>query len=144
MRFWILPVALLCFVAGCGDNIAPVSGRVTLDNKPLPNANVIFMPDATVKNPGQGSRAKTNANGEFTLLQMTNDVRGAVIGKHSVSITAFDGDDGAIPSSSGLEKNVFRKPIVPERYNSKTELTFEVPPGGSTSANFDLKSDPVK
>lgn len=141
MRCRILSVALLGFLAGCSNNIAPVAGRVTLDNKPLPNATVIFMPDATVKNPGQGSRAKTNANGEFTLLQMTNDVKGAVIGKHAVSITAYEGDDTAVPSSSGLDKNVFRPSIVPERYNSKTELTFEVPPGGSTSANFDLKSD---
>jgi hypothetical protein len=125
---------------GCGENVAPVSGKVTLDNKPLPNATVIFFPDAGVKIPGPGSKGKTDANGEYSLQLMTKDVRGAIIGKHKVQITAYEGDDGTVPSS-GPDMKVFRKILVPDRYNGNSELTFDVPPGGSTSANFDLKSD---
>jgi hypothetical protein len=133
-------VALLLGVAGCGKGTAPVSGRVTLDNKPLVNATVIFMPDSTAKNPGPGSRGKTDANGQFSLDLLTGEGKGAIPGKHVVSITSYDGDD--VVPSSGSDMKVFRKAIVPPRYNVKTELRFDVPAAGSKSADFDLKSDP--
>ena len=30
--------------------------------------------------------------------------------------------------------------MLPARYNRQSELTFDVKPGGTTEANFDLKS----
>lgn len=36
---------------------------------------------------------------------------------------------------------VFRKAVVPRRYNVKTELRFDVPTTGSKNAGFDLNSD---
>jgi hypothetical protein len=136
----LLTVALLLSVAGCGKSTAPVSGRVTLDNKPLVNATVIFTPDSTEKNPGPGSRGKTDANGQFSLDLLTGEGKGAIPGKHVVSITSYEGDD-VIPSSGS--DMAFRKAIVPRRYNVKTELRFDVPVAGSTKADFNLQSDPV-
>ncbi len=97
MRFSIFLAGLTLLCTGCGDNVAPVSGRVTLDQKPLANATVIFSPLSDQFNPGPGSRGKTDANGEFTLQLMNKDVKGAMIGKHKVSITAYEGDDGTRP-----------------------------------------------
>jgi hypothetical protein len=138
MRLRIFVLLLFLAPAGCGPKVAPVSGKVMLDDRPLVNATVIFAPDSEQLNPGPGSKAKTDQNGQFSLELMTGGTKGAIVGKHIVSITAYEGDD-KIPSSG--HDMVFRKLLVPERYNAKTELTFDVPPGGSTSANFDLKSD---
>jgi hypothetical protein len=139
MRLRLFVWILLVPAAGCGPKLAPVSGKVTLDDKPLVNATVIFMPDSDQLNPGPGSKAKTDSKGQFSLELMTGDTKGAILGKHKVSITAYEGDD-KIPSSGS--DMVFRKLLVPDKYNAKTELAFDVPPGGSTIANFDLKSDP--
>jgi hypothetical protein len=139
MRSRLTTVAFLLFVAGCGPNVVPVSGRITLDEKPLVNATVIFQP---MSDPGPGSQGKTDTNGQFTLHLMTpGEAKGAVPGNHKVSITAYEGDDKEIPSS-GSDMKPFRKRIVPAEYNAQSKLTFDVPPGGSSSANFDLKSKP--
>jgi hypothetical protein len=136
MRF--VAGCLLLGVVGCGGrNIAPVSGKVTLDDKPLANATVIFQPDADVKIPGPGSVGKTDAQGQFSLQLMTGNTVGAVIGKHKVSITAYDGG-GDVPSSGS--DMMFQKALVPSKYNAESTLTFEVPSSGSTGANFELKS----
>jgi hypothetical protein len=142
MRTHLPPVVLLLLLAGCAQSVAPVSGRITLDEKPLANATVTFQPISEDANPGPGSQGKTDSNGQFTLKLMNKEnTIGAVVGKHKVSITAYDGDDKEIPSS-GSDMKPFRKRIVPAAYNAKSTLTFDVPAGGTASANFDLKSEP--
>ena len=75
---------------------------------------------------------------------MTTSAPGALIGKHKVSITAYEGDVEGESSAPNATKKVIRKALVPHEYNVQTKLTFDVPPGGSTSANFELKSSPAK
>jgi hypothetical protein len=138
MRLSFLIGGLLVVLAGCGRrDIAPVSGRVTLNDKPLAHATVIFQPDSQERNPGPGSAGTTDANGQFTLQLMTGDVQGAIVGKHKVSITAYEGDD-VVPSSGS--DMMFRKALLPLKYNAQTELHFEVPSGGTTSADFNLQT----
>ena len=137
MRAVFLAVGFL-LAAGCGGNkVVPVSGTVTLDDRPLAHATVTFQPTADEKEPGPGSAGKTDENGRFTLQLMTKDTRGALVGTHRVSITAYEGG-GEVPSSGS--NMVFRKALVPPEYNVKSTLTFEVPAGGTTSADFQLKS----
>jgi len=134
---------LLGAVVGCGGpRVAPVSGRVTLGGKALVNATVIFEPQSSRNAPGPGSHGKTNSNGEYTLKLMTGDQDGALIGTHKVSITAYEGDDSVVPSSAGV--NVFRHRLVPEEYNARSQLTFEVTARGSTDANFDIPAPKTK
>jgi hypothetical protein len=55
---------------GCGGStVAPVSGRVILDGKPLAGIHVSFQPTGGGKeqNPGGGSYAITDDSGGFTL-----------------------------------------------------------------------------
>jgi hypothetical protein len=138
MRSRFLMVGLLVFAAGCGSSkFVPVSGRVTLGGQPLVNATVIFQPQSKELNPGPGSRGKTDGDGRFQLRLQTGQGDGALIGPHNVSITAYEGDD-SIPSSGSDMK--FRKRIYP--LDSNTKLTFEVPPGGTTAADFDLPAPP--
>lgn len=131
---------LALFSAGCGGaSFAPVSGKVTLNGKALPNATVVFQPEGG-KEPGPGSSGTTDAEGKYELKVSTDDKKpGAAVGKHSVSITAYSGDAGGPESSApAVGGGVLRKALLPEEYNAKTKLTFDVPAGGSTSANFDL------
>jgi hypothetical protein len=76
-------------VLGCGSNsFAPVSGRITLDNKPLAGATVLFVPMAEKGSiqAGIGSVGTTDENGAYTL-KTTKGQTGAQTGKHRVSIT---------------------------------------------------------
>jgi hypothetical protein len=131
--------ALLILVPGCGGHkFARVSGKVMLNNKPLANATVSFQPIAPEgsSQAGPGSQAKTNENGEFTLEVSTGQT-GAVVGKHRVSISCLDpkvGDSDARPPRGGWPM----ADRVPKRYNAETELTFDVPPGGTDAADFTL------
>ena len=129
--------ALVC--VGCSAaKFAPVSGKVTLNGKALPNATVTFQPEG--KEPGPGSIGTTDAEGKYVLKMATGEAAGAVVGKHKVSITAGGdaGSDSSAPPTPGKAPN--SPPPLPEEYNAKTKLTFDVPAGGTTTANFDLTS----
>lgn len=74
-------------LTGCKEavpNQVLVSGTVLIDNQPLPNAYVKFIPPE-----GRSSHAKTDEEGRFTLTcHKKND--GAMIGKHKITIKAID------------------------------------------------------
>ena len=144
MRLRILFACALLLVFGCKDpkaKFAPVSGKVTLDGKPLVNAMVSFQPIAKMGeiNAGVGSSGKTNENGEFTLMAASGE-KGAVVGKHRVVITlvqeqAGTGDER--PPRGGWPQ----KETVPSKYNTDSKETFDVPASGTASANFPLTSN---
>jgi hypothetical protein len=46
------------------------------------------------------------------------------------------GDTDARPPRGGFKN----QEVIPARYNERTELTCEVPPGGKNDVNFALKS----
>jgi hypothetical protein len=126
---------------GCGSNkFAPVSGKVTLNGKPLAHATVMFLPlgePGSIK-AGEGSAGKTNEKGEFSLTSSTGQ-SGALVGKHQVSISALDpkvGESDTRPPRGGWP----RADKVPARYNSKSELSWDVAPGSTDKADFDLTS----
>src|SRR5437870_614360 len=83
-----LLTAAVVAIAGCNSapGVAPVSGKVTLDGKPLANAHVSFQPVASGgKEPsGGGSYADTDADGNYSLLLVEGDKSGAVVAKHRV------------------------------------------------------------
>jgi hypothetical protein len=135
VRFLFLASTALA-TAGCGHSasMAPVSGVVTLDGKPLANAHVAFQPVATsgAATPGTGSYGITDANGKYELKTFDTDRKGAVIGSHRVEINLkVAADDGP---------QIRRPKMLPPKYNLQSELKFKVEPGGSNAANFDLKS----
>src|SRR5262245_35566621 len=126
--FTVMCSAILVAVVGCNSGRARVSGKVMLNGQALPNATVVFYPATGEKTPGPGSSGRTNAQGEFTLEPMAGAGSGALVGKHKVCITAYEGNDE--PPSSAPDA-VFRKPLLPAKYNdpAKTELSFDVPAG---------------
>jgi hypothetical protein len=141
LRFFAaLALAVLC---GCNSkpySVATVSGRVTLDGKPLPKASITFVPMATKENiaPGPTATALTDADGRYTLT-VDKDTPGAVVGRCRIFVTTRFTDSPPPDRDGGLPMRL-PKDKVPEKYNTRTELTFDVPTGGTDHADFDLKS----
>lgn len=138
-RACLVWAVLALLLAGCGGRsyqTAPVSGRVTLDNKPLANATVTFVP---VTAPGErypppSSVGLTDASGHYSLV-LNNDAKteGAVVGKHKVTIVL-----GAEAAAHDTVPTFHRQ--LPEQYNRKTTLECDVPAAGRQDADFPLKS----
>lgn len=127
------PAAMLCgllLLTGCGgpSNVGGVEGVVTLDGKPLPNAMVQFQPET-----GRPSVGMTDAEGRYQL-QYTADAAGAALGRHTVCIST----GGKRMNAETGEIKVYPE-LVPAKYNTNTELTVEVKPGGN-ELNFELVS----
>src|SRR5262245_18422913 len=98
MHRWLILCSLLGALgcSGEGYKVAPVSGRVTLDGKPLAGAHVHFAPVATKGkiDPGPTSQGKTDADGRYTLSLDTSCRPGAVVGHHKVYIITVDTQAG--------------------------------------------------
>ncbi len=140
---------VLLTTLGCsskGPKFAPVSGVVTLDGVPYTKAVVSFQPigDKGNPNPGRGSSGYTDDQGRF-VLKCDNKINGAVVGKHLVRIMTRGNDVvGQEPNlETGSEDETSTKrevdPIPPE-WNALSKVEFEVPPGGTDKANFDIQT----
>ncbi len=81
--------------------------------------------------PGPGSGARCDAEGRYKLVTI-NDEAGAVVATHKVKIFAKNPDDPTSVES------------FPPEFNYQTTLTFEVPAGGTTEANFELTTKPAE
>jgi hypothetical protein len=117
-----MPIVLAAGCAQNGPEVAPVTGRVTLDGQPLESVDVIFQPE-DMKRPGIGL---TDADGRYELIYKKG-VAGARVGQHTVRISF----------NPNLVKN---PPHVSERYNKASELRAEVVPGDNVF-NFELTSE---
>jgi hypothetical protein len=142
----LLPFVLLA--AGCGGDgikFAPVTGKVTMNGKPLPNAYVNFQPMGTQDNPnpGRGSYAITDKNGVYSL-RSDGGREGAVVGTHRVVISTYFAEDGKnIDTEKGSRDDEpppkGLKETIPVRYNGASELRYEVK-AGSNQKDWDLTS----
>ena len=116
---------LFCLLtAGCSsdDGLATVTGTVTLNGQPLPNATVQFRPTSS---DGVVAFGRTDAEGQYKLMR-TVKVAGALPGEYSVSIRTAD------TLFSDGQDDTNQEERVPARYNDQTELTRSVEPGENT------------
>ncbi len=143
-------VTIAVSMAGCGREsfkLAPVSGSVAFEGKPLAKVHVTFMPLSSDENPnpGPGSRALTDSEGRFVMTTTTGR-KGAVVGKHRVAIEAEQGGaaSNAEQSDGAESEDVMRKRVetslnaIPARYNHQSTLSIDVPSEGLTDAHFEL------
>jgi hypothetical protein len=123
-RGWlILTLALSgpALLAGCGPTTATVRGEVTVDGQPLEKGVISYVPadsngvpvTAEVRN---GKYELTTAPGK-KVVQISAPV---VVGKRK----EHNGPGAALVEIT--------EESLPPRYNSSTELTFEVRPGSNT------------
>jgi hypothetical protein len=131
----------LLLVAGCGERptVAEIvktvdaQGVLTYQGKTLENYQIIFHPPGNLR-PAAG---RTDAAGRFKLgTNKTGD--GAVPGTHRVTVTYVGPEVNVAP---GDEFKELPPPKVPEKYASpeSSDITQEIPPGGTTDLKIDLK-----
>lgn len=125
----------LLMIVGCGgpSDVGGVSGTVTLNGQPLPDANVTFSP---TKEGGSSSLSRTDSSGHYEMTY-TGGYSGAQLGENKVTISTYDEGD---PDSDPPRPAVPEK--VPAKYNSKTELKADVKPGSNT-IDWKLEGGPV-
>jgi hypothetical protein len=134
--------AVLVVVFGCGGPSTPktvkVTGTVTLNGNPVPNASVAFIPEN-----GRAASGRTDAQGKFTLSTFgTND--GALPGPHKVAVTPAPSDEPPpMPGMPGYEESQAAKAPFPAKYGDvKTSgFTANVEPGAKNDFTFDMQGE---
>ncbi len=140
--------SLLVLLNGCVGSIdadydklglVSVSGAVTLDGQPLPNAVVKFE-----SSDGTFCYGQTNASGVYTL-KLNSEKMGVIPGEKIVRIstTASTGEEEGQAGEEDPDAKASaqaKKELVPDCYHKKSKLTATVTTSDS-SFNFDLKSD---
>ena len=147
MRRRHLPVLAGFFVLalGCSNEpyqVGQVSGRISVDGKPVEKAAIMFQPVARNGNinPGPGSYGITDAEGRYTLTLIGVEKKGAAVGLHKVRVENYTppGD----PHDDRPRK--IAKPAIPiPGWYSRIDaiLEFEVK-SGNNEADFPLSSTP--
>lgn len=140
-------IIAMCLV-GCGEatsgpEMADVSGTVTLDGKPLLGAEIFFVAK------GFEGYGRIKEDGRYSL------VRGAPVGSCKVFIREapeMPGPTGGVDMSmEGMGEEQMKamgegaegkkvKPLLPPEYSDpkSSKLTYDVPAGGTTTADFKL------
>lgn len=142
-------LSLLIHSAGCGSgkptvNTVAVSGKVTLDDKPISGATLLFLDATGGKNQAFG---KTDESGNYKLAFASYD--GAMPGNYKVVIEYLTDLEGKpISTDEGMDANMLKmegkaKQVLSPNYSdhSMTQLTAEVKASGSNTIDFKLKSD---
>ncbi|GEM_PF-366838 len=130
-------IALAISVSGCSKSdprFARVSGRVTLDGKPLAGVVVEFQPEK-----GSPSYGVTDQQGRY-WLRFSHEQGGALIGPHIVRIWARNpGPQSAGGSYASSAAGSSGSPLIPPKFNRQSKLEVTVNPG-SNYFEFELSS----
>lgn len=126
----ILLLIAILLATGCSNKdqleVAPVSGSVTIDGKPLSSGVVIFTP-------GQGRAAKgvISSSGTFELSTYQNN-DGAIVGSHGVAVVPLQAGEG--------DEVVSTK--IPPKYHSAlgSGIVLQVKAGAANEFPIELKS----
>lgn len=128
-----IAAAVVLTAAGCSGGGAPaeVTGKVMLQNKPLPEGSIRFVPRVETK--GRPASAVIT-NGAYTIPLKD----GLVPGKYRVEITARrkTGKKVPVPDSPGVEREEDEE-YIPIQYNLSTTLEAELAAGSNTK-DFNL------
>jgi hypothetical protein len=118
--------AALILFSGCGGEPATeVSGTVLIDNKPLPEGEIIFEAADGLKTPAAGPIK----DGKYTVT--------VAPGPKKVKINASRPTAKPDP----VMGSAARESMIPPEFNERTRLTADVPAGGKMDGvNFEVKS----
>lgn len=131
-----LAASLWVAFAGCSDGargkVAEVEGTVKLDDSPLANVSVQFLPE---DNSLPGSTGSTDDKGHF-VLRTADNRGGAVVSKHKVVVRGERGDERTGAKGSPRP--------VPVKYTQATADNplgvVEVSESKKSGYDFDLRS----
>lgn len=125
------------FPVGCSgqkmrEGFVDVRGTVTLDDEPLPDAQII------IETPNGTSFARSDSEGRY-VAEYSKSLKGAGTGAAIVRISTkevFPDEDVSGLKIDPRSGDHVKPELVPAKYNSKSELTIEIKPGG---APYDFK-----
>jgi hypothetical protein len=129
-------LALGCLSSGCGSGgpaLHGVSGKVSLDGKPITQGSITFVPSAGTKGPSGGSSIE---NGKY---QVPRD-KGLVSGTYRVEIRSQRSTGKKTPAQSPSPPGTMMdemKEAVPVEFNSASTLEVEIP-APKNQLDFDL------
>jgi hypothetical protein len=124
---------LLCAaLAGCSDR-GSVSGKVTLNGKPLETGTVSFHPAM----PGPLAYGTIDAGGGYELR--TGSQPGVAPGEYVVTVSAIE----LVPPAPGSRDDPLPKPLAPERYGSPKDSPLRCTVArGSNRFDIELTGEP--
>lgn len=127
---WSLLLATI-LLSGCNSSANEgVTGTITLDGQPLPDADVVFTPQEG----GRPAMGTTDASGNFELVYTIHE-KGAPAGSYIVRIRTSRTETG----ENGRDVNTPEK--VPPKYNNRSELIAEIQDGANNHFDFKLESE---
>jgi hypothetical protein len=127
LALWAVVTGLMIGCGGGGPAAATVSGEVKVDGVPLEKGDITFSPaegkgDAVTVNIVKGKyEAHTTAGKKFVQI--------------SSPVVTEKRKESDAPNAAWIE---FTGEGLPEKYNSKSELTFDAQAGSNTK-NWDLE-----
>jgi hypothetical protein len=142
--YWLaLPASFFVLVAcGCSGK-SKITGTVTLDGKPLPGAQVTFVPRDKKVTGGGGTQ--TGPDGKFELLPRPGSKEPLKPGRYVVLITQMVDKKGSVPSEEDYGTLSAAGELtnkLPDKYNNQEFPQFEVEikPGDNELKPFDVNS----
>ena len=149
-RSWncIALLMLAAALAGCGGEDDPwpraaVSGQVKLDGQPLVSGTVTFFPSGTTKGPAAGGEI---VDGKFSIPAH----EGPVVGTNRIEVRSVQKTGRMVESPSAVEADgpamdgmlvEEYADVVPQRYNTYSELERTIEPDIENLFDFRLESN---
>ena len=123
--FWLF-VCVMAFVSllGCGNSLVDAGGQVTFNGTPLEQGEIRFLPSSDSPAP---SAAAIISNGHFQAEVTPGSKRVEIFGYKVIG-----------QRNIGTTIDI-KEQVLPERYNTRTELTCEITSGGGPY-NFELQN----
>ena len=131
-----IAVVVVCLMGGCSGRppyeLAPVEGVVTIDDKPIVDAKVMFAPVAQGEDRKSGKPAfgVLGSDGRFTLSTY-HDQDGAIVGDHWVTVIRLDTDGknahgGSAGGKAGGQRAMFDRLAVPRKVSVVAGQTNQI------------------
>jgi hypothetical protein len=127
----LLVLGLSLLTCSCSKSPPPVTeveGTLLLNEQPLPNALVQFMPETSDFGAEVNSTAVTDDKGHFTLTCAVKNQPGAVVGKHRVVVTEASppADIRRQQDKVGEYQNKLKNRPIPPLYSNYSDTTLRV------------------
>ncbi|MCR9210011.1 hypothetical protein [Rhodopirellula europaea] len=117
---FITPLILTGCPAPSGLELYPVTGTVTFEGKPIDTGRIQFRTASEERR----SFSAAIENGNYEIETLT--------GPMTVEVRASRLIEGKFDKSNPDELTPAGEMYIPQKYNSRTELTADVPAGGDT------------